>query len=67
MSGRAEIPLIWTKNRRTGKWPSESEINEIEKAALTPGEDEELEKQYRKRQMDAESSIPPKTPLPYRL
>ena len=41
--------LIWTKSRRIGKWLFlEFEINEIEKASLVPGEDEELEKQYRK-------------------
>ncbi len=42
----------------------EFEINEIEKAALVPGEDEELEKQYRKLSMDGELSIPSRVPTP---
>ena len=66
MSGRTENPLIWTKSRRIGKWLFWNlRVNEIEKASLVPGEDEELEKQYTKASpMDAELSIPCKVPMP---
>lgn len=42
----------------------EFEINEIEKASLVPGEDEELESSIESSPMDAELSIPCKVPMP---